>query len=280
LPDNEDVNADAPQRNIAEILNDAGQVVGRTVWVGDQVSQAVWLYDKGKTRAIGLTDLEHTHMDGRSYSNLPNNRTALNSAGQVLGYSHRFRGIPNADFGRTAWLYSDGEHTRLGLEGAEYTGAYGYRHSEPVTLNNAGQVAGYSKLYLEDVEYPACSPGIFDGTYRPRTGWFYDHPTGEMIPLTLSSRADGYEYSDVFHLSDSGVATGHYIAFNAEDDSCEWRMFQFSLEEGPRDIVIDGMESLSPDPPFLTHQSGHFVGWFGEHVNGEGLGPFLLSPLP
>jgi hypothetical protein len=282
LLDDEHTDDDGRRQSWAHLLNDAGQVAGRATRYGSGGGETVWIFDNGVTQAIGLTDLEHTRGDGARTSGLPNRKTAMNGFGQVIGYSVRYNSVgenTNKELGRTVWLYSGGTHTRLGLNEADYTAADGSRYSEAITINQAGQVAGYSNLYQPGVNSPDCFPSFSTIVCDPRTAWFYDQTTQEIFPLGLSSRSDGYAYSDVFHLSESGIASGYYMAFK-DDDSFEWRMFQFSHELGLHDVIIDGMEAgEGTAPPTLTHDSGHFVGSLGLLAGNSELTPFLLSPL-
>ena len=282
--DDEYTAADGSRQSWAHILNDAGQVAGRATRYGSGGGQSVWLYDNGKTAIIGLTDKEHTRSDGARSSWLSSFETAMNGVGQVIGHSIRYDAIgenTSEDLGRTAWLYSGGAHTRLGLREAEYTAADGSRYSEAKTINHAGQVAGYSSRYQPGVESTLCFPSFATTICDARTAWFYDHATQEVFPLARSSRSDGYEYSDVFHLSESGIVSGYYMAFNSIDDSFEWRMFQFSHEMGLHDIEIDGLDAFvgTTGPPTLTHDSGHFVGSLSILAGSGERSPFLLSPL-
>ena len=97
----------------------------------------------------------------------------MNDLGQVIGYSVRYHSANTTkELGRTVWLYSGGTHTRLGFTEAEYTAADGSRYSEAISINEAGQVAGYSNLYLPEVESPPCFGAVYAEPCDPRTAWY------------------------------------------------------------------------------------------------------------
>ena len=133
-------------------LNDAGQVIGTSnrfiTTSGGFISgfgQSAWFYDGAMTSNIGLIDAEHTRNDGyrSSYFNNFNN---LNAAGQVVGISERYNG-GTTNLGNSAWLYSGGATTRIGLLDAEHTGSGDKQNSGISMLNQAGQVLGSSLRY-------------------------------------------------------------------------------------------------------------------------------------
>jgi hypothetical protein len=92
--------------------------------------------------APGLTGAGFETASGYRYSKVSDN----NSVGDLVGYSRRLNAA-GVDLGSAAWLRSGGTIAELGLTGADYQKANGYRSSGVYGVNNAGQVLGASMRY-------------------------------------------------------------------------------------------------------------------------------------
>jgi hypothetical protein len=84
-----------------EAQNQAGQAIGGSARYSgpDSAGESAWQASGGVTRRIGVTDGQHTRADGTQLSLAQDQ----NEAGQVVGYSARYRGTDDA--GQTAWLF-------------------------------------------------------------------------------------------------------------------------------------------------------------------------------
>ena len=213
-------------------LNEAGQVIGtaqRFNGGATSLGQSAWLYSGGTTTNIGLTDTEHTRDDGYRSSDFQN----LNQAGQVLGSSQRYNGGATS-LGQSAWLYSGGTTTNIGLTDTEHTRNDGYRFSMGISagkgLNEAGQVAGYAERFNGG----ATSLGI--------SAWLYDSAIDQTYGLDLSIRSDGYAYSFPTYLGEDGLMLGLYNLYGEDDTFLGTRAFSFTLSDGLFDLgsLING----------------------------------------
>lgn len=206
----------------ARLINNYGKVVGGSErFNGGSVSLGInaWLYNGTSTVAIGLTDTAFTRLDGYKSSTA----AWLNQAGQVSGRSERFLGQANS-MGRSTW-YSDGVSSiEIGLIDGDNVRSDGFRFSSPLTMNELGQIAGYSERYRND------------GSIAGQDAWFYDPVSSQTIALSLSSRSDGYAYSNVHYLSDHGIVLGSYTLFDESDVELGNRAFYFSTAEGLHDL--------------------------------------------
>lgn len=196
LTDAEHTRKDGFRGNRADELNEAGQVIGSSsrynggsVWLG----QSAWLFDGLSTFNIGPTGVEHTRNDGYRYSNA----TQFNEAGQAMGHSDRYDG-GSTDLGRTAWLYDGNRTVNIGLTGVEHTGNDGYKTSNGVQLNEAGQVFGWSSRFNSSGEGMGVSTWFYDGSSTVNIG-----PTGAE-----HTRADGYQVSNAEKMNEAGQVIG------------------------------------------------------------------------
>ncbi|MCA9223369.1 MAG: hypothetical protein KDA71_23800, partial [Planctomycetales bacterium] len=128
-------------------LNASGQVAGfayRFNGGSSDLGLSAWLFNGASTINIGPIDVEHTRSDGYRRSITT---TQLNELGQVAGRAERYNG--GATFlGQSAWLYNGTSTINIGLSDAEHTRNDGYQLSATLTqVNEAGQVAGYSRRY-------------------------------------------------------------------------------------------------------------------------------------
>jgi hypothetical protein len=130
--------------------------------------------------------------------------------------------------GYSAW-YFDGTTTRnIGLTDAAHTGNY-VRNSFPNQINENGQVAGFSKRY--------------DGTTElGQSSWLYDPLLDQTFELTLSTRSDGYAWTEISYLGQDGLVLGAYQSFDSFDNDLGQRAFYYTIDEGLHDLgfFVDG----------------------------------------
>ena len=157
----------------ASSLSEAGGVAGFSYRYsgGTNTGQSAWVYDGSVTTRIGLTDTLHTRSSDGYQDSAPEipSKTPLNNAGQVIGRSRRYVGA--AEAGQSAWLYSGGTTTLLGFTDLMHKRAPdGYRYSEALSLNDAGQVIGFSKRYDLTADLG-------------QSGWFFDNGLNQLVAL-------------------------------------------------------------------------------------------------
>ncbi len=198
---------------------------GGTAFAGS----TAWLYSGGTTTAIGLTDAEHTRDDGRQVSN----PSRLNEAGQVAGSSMRYNGTDGSVYlGESIWMYDGASTTRVNPTGTTFTRADGSQASVLLSLNELGQVTGYSRRYN----------GTDGSVDLGQTAWFYDSTIGQTYDMDFSTRSDGYAFSTFSFLSDAGFALGYYELFDTNDTLLGNRAIYFSPEDGWLELgsLVDG----------------------------------------
>lgn len=191
-------------------INEVGQVAGSSerFLATNFLGQSGWLYEGGQYQRVGLIDSEHTSDDGTQNSTSEH----LNNLGQAVGNSVRYLGAD--ELGKSAWFF-DGEITkRIGLVDSEHTRGDGFQYGKALPPAESGYVAGNSQRFSGD-EDRGRSAWIYDGSQTTRIG-FYD---------SLHTKDDGYQFSEVKYVSDSGYAYGesrNYYYNDWDQSSTAW----------------------------------------------------------
>jgi hypothetical protein len=227
----------------------------------------MWLYNGSTTSDIGLTGSEYTRGDGYKYSWA----YEVDEAGRVRGFSYRY----NGGLGQSAWLYNGTSTTEIGLGGSEHTRDDGYQYIDAQGgMNDAGQVLGFSKR--------------FNGGHTDlgQDAWFYDPAHNQTFELQLSSRTDGYAYSQAYYLGEDGLAVGTYRLFDALDNDLGERAFSFTIAGGLHDLgaLVDGGLTANGWDALATavraDPMGEIVGWGKLLSQSSGQMTYLLTPVP
>lgn len=183
-------------------LNAAGQAAGSSQSYNGSASTGLsaWLYNGVTTQAIGLTGAGYTNTStGYQYSHT----SALNEAGQVVGFSQRYTGSTYT--GQSAWLYNGSTTQAVGLTGAGYTNtSTGYQSSTVSALNAAGWVAGHSQRYNGN-------------TSTGQSAWLFNGSTTQAIGLSgagYTNSYTGYQYGEVRALNVAGQVAGVSQRYN------------------------------------------------------------------
>jgi len=145
LTDAEHTGDDGYRSSRPSHLNEAGQVCGyseRRNGGTSNLGRTAWLYDGTATVNIGLTDTMHTRYGEKRFSE----PTHLNEAGQVCGYSNRYKYGANA--GQTAWLYDPDLAQTFAIVLSERSDGYAY--AEASYLGEDGLVLGWYELFAGD----------------------------------------------------------------------------------------------------------------------------------
>lgn len=220
------------QFSTGRILNEAGQVAGVSTRLNGGTAfagQTAWLYSGGTTTAIGITDAEHTRDDGRQV----NNPQQLNEAGQVAGQATRYNGTDGSVYlGESVWMYDGSSTTKVNPTGTTFTRNDGQQNHQLLSLNEIGQVTGYSRRYN----------GTDGSVNLGQTAWFYDSTIDQTYSMDFSIRSDGYALSNLSFLSDAGFALGYYELFDTDDSLLGNRAIYFSPDDGWLELgsLVDG----------------------------------------
>lgn len=183
-----------------EQLTDTGRTRGHSDrFSGDLgMGQAAWVADDaGVTTRVGFVGAEFTRADGYRWSSID----GLTDGGLSRGTSERFAGSESSGF--TAWVANTtGSTFEVGLSGAEFERADGYRSSETGAISEAGMVVGVTQRYAGSASAgQATWRAQFDGVSTPtaaRIG-FFD---------TEHTRADGFQSSAPVLVTGSGIVAG------------------------------------------------------------------------
>lgn len=180
--------------------NAAGQAAGlsaRYTSNGANLGGTAWLYNGTDTLEIGLPG--GTASNGYRESSI----TRMNDAGQVLGWSERYKAY--IQVGSAAWLYNGSQTVELGFTDAEHTRITdGRRYSSGVLLNAAGHAAGTSSRYAND------------GADQGKSAWLYNGTGTVKIGLTDAEHTgmSGHKTSSVSQMNSAGQVIGSSIQSN------------------------------------------------------------------
>src|SRR5262245_37183253 len=143
--------ADGYRSSSADRISEAGQVRGASArFNGGTAALGVntWIYDGTNTVVVGLTGAEHTSSSGYQYSRFApiNYGYYQDFKREAAGTSQRYNG-GSTYLGLSAWYFDGTTTIDVGLNGNEHTRSDGYKDSEIVLTNEAGQVLGKSYRY-------------------------------------------------------------------------------------------------------------------------------------
>jgi hypothetical protein len=136
--------------NLAELINNRGQVVGWSQQTAGHAGMAMWMYDSSSqtTRQIGLRDILHTHPTENYQTG---SLAILTDDGLVAGHSRRLGIAPySSDSGQTAWLYDYDTDTTTSLIFSQ--DAAGHADSVVRQITDTGLVFGLYRLYEGDLD--------------------------------------------------------------------------------------------------------------------------------
>jgi regulation of enolase protein 1 (concanavalin A-like superfamily) len=244
-------------------LNEAGYVAGyssRYNGGSSNLGQSVWLYNGTTTLNVGLTGLEYTDSSGDKASTFQQ----LNDAGQLIGNSYRYNG--STGLGQSAWLYDGAATLDIGLAGSQYTRSDGYKVSNVVQLNNAGQVTGDSSR--------------FNGSSAlGQSAWFYNGLTTVDIGLIgiEHTRSDGTRTSYSYALNQAGQAIGYSNRYTGTTDMGQsaWIYNGLSTSEigltGAEYTRNDGYRASQPasNSTHLFNEAGGVTGYTLRYNGGS-----------
>lgn len=257
--------------SMALAISDSGYIVGTSNRYAPGVPDAgvaAWVYNhnNGQTREIGLNGEAWTGPDG-TMAAIPDR---VNNSGWVTGANVRF-GFDV--LGRNTWIYNPATDSTIltGLTDDRHTGPTGQQNSVNVALNEAGQAIGYSVRY---------APGGEAG----RSGWFFDPTLSQMFELVFSMRADGFAFTTLTLLTETGLVFGSYEVFsgmvhvgtNAFGWSAATGVFDVDsmMPGGPGAWGLQGLAGIDAATP-----DGYLIGSGALSASGSGA-VVMLVPAP
>ena len=254
LYDDEHLDEEERTWNNATLLNARGDVAGTASRYLPASGTSAWLYSGGKTTNVSLRGSEHIPSIGWGRSEI----IELNNLGQVTGISTRYGQTASGTtvmVGETAWFYDGGTHVRLGITDEAHTDIDGTNESMPLAIDQSGNVVGYSRRFPAMEGPEPCR--VF---CMSQSVWFYDNTNDKIYPIQVSTRSDGYTYSEVLGIRGDGVLVGYFMDFN-ESDNYEWNVFTFSVENGLQVSLLEGFNPVSiRSTPRSFNDAGYFIG--------------------
>ncbi len=237
-------------------LNKSGQAAGYSYrYDASHIFRGMggFLYANGRAADLGCFG---TELNGKSFTR----PYALNNRGQVVGSSNVYDAA-HAAKGQEAFLYSGGALLRLPLLG---TDAQGYRFSQAVGINDAGQVIGNGEVYDSSHEDRGLAAFLYQKGKSITLGDFGTDSQGRSFAYAAAINARG----DV--LGASSVYDSQHV-YQGDD--------LFLYRDG---VLTDISQSLSGDAgwtnlvPLALNNSGQILGY--GVLNGSATEAFLLSP--
>lgn len=240
----------------------SGEALGQSAWMARAVLGVA------VTHRVGFTGGEYTRNDGYEFSVI--NRAV--ESGIAGGFSWRYEAATGNFLGEHAWVAhwaaGGGVTDLVGFYDAEHTDTDGYQFSRLQWLNDAGEGAGYSARFDA-------------GADAGLTAWVSSPEGAETRRVGLvdanHTRTDGYRWSDVTDITDSGLVGGYSASFIAPAAGQSAWVAVISNAETMR-VGLTGGEFQSASGREVSYlrglaESGFAIGgsqrFLGESANGE-----------
>lgn len=225
LLDGEHLKSDGTRLSTAYHVNSSGQTAGQS----DRYSETdgnlgynYWFFDGTSTVLIGLTDADHTRVDGYRRGGVRN----VFDNGTVLGNNWRYDAISTSSRGEDYWVYDGTSTVTVSLTGSEFTSSSGTRDVAISDVNDAGQVIGWNYRY---------QPGTT--TTAGWSAWFWNGTESiELVSGNVS--AGGIKYARAFYLGEDGTVLGWFRKY---DDGGEGEItpFKYTDAGGFEELAFD-----------------------------------------
>lgn len=217
--------------------NEAGQAVGGSALVSDLttiIGEHLFFWNGAASVRIDLSGADYVGSEGQQSASFEK----LYESGQVLGTSTRYLG-ESVRKGGNVWVWNGTETVLIGLVGPEHTRSDGYQLSELLSwgTNAHGVVIGHAIRYGAAEDENGQDVWYFD----PATGTTHDVLAGVAGRVRT---ADGFAFSEVGHLTESGVLVGTYRFFAGGVGDGEERAFAYRPDLGfthLEDLVVGGV---------------------------------------
>ena len=253
-------NGDGYQQSLGKQINTAGQVLGTAqIFVGSvYATYTTWLYDGNTTFEIGLTGSDYVRADGFRSSE----PFALNEAGKAVGTT--LRGGESISLGKSVWLYDGSASFEIGLTDRAHTRSNGHRLSQPVAMNESGQVIGFT--YRNNEDRPAgMSTWLFDGINTHLIGLRDD----------VHTREDGYQWNTVKMLNESGQAMGSGRRYDASGfrirGGTAWFYDPEHDQTYGRDFSVRASDGFAFSEGVYLGENGIMLGYYHLYEDGNDL---------
>jgi len=216
--------SDGRVNNSAIQINALGHVGGwATNYYGTKQGTSAWLYNGTTTVEVGLRNADHVRVDGTRSSEI----NLMNDSGIVAGltvqratrtYLDPGNPTPQVENGLSAYTYSNGQATQIGLLDGVHVLANGFSSNVVRHLNEAGHITGIATRFSGN-------------NVAGSTAWFYDPTTDITHPLQFSFNESGQAVTSVDFLSETGACLGEFSLYDA-NGFVGPHAFYWSLEEG------------------------------------------------
>ncbi|GEA12916.1 hypothetical protein [Alteromonas sp. KUL49] len=202
------------QYSNATAQNEAGAVIGyserRNSSNNNYEGRTVWVAENGAMTQLGFTDSAHTGTNNYQVSYARD----INEAGDVIGESDRRNSTTNNYEGRSAWQYSNGTTTRIGLTDSAHTGTNNYQNSYAQFQNEAGDVAGTSQRLNSSTN-----------AGQGQSAWQAVDGVTTRVGLTTAAHtgSNDYQYSTIQAQNEAGSLIGYSDRRNSSTNNFEGR---------------------------------------------------------
>jgi hypothetical protein len=241
-------------------ISATGDVLGQSLRYsssGSSLGGDAWYFNGSSTQQIGLTGTNYSYTaSGGTYQyNFP---YGTNSAGNVVGYSQRFSSSGTA-LGQDTWYYNGSTTQQIGLTGTNYSFAASggtYQSSSPETINNAGDVLGYSQGFSAS------------GSSLGQDAWYYNGSTTQQIVVTGAddsyvTSGGTYEYNYPLNMNTGGDAVGFSYRYNSTGSSLGQDGWFFDSATDTTDLLqfsVDSANGESYTAPQVLTNAGAVLG--------------------
>ena len=239
------------KNSVALQLTEAGHVRGRSLRynVNIPLGQTVWLYNGTSTIPIGFTGTGYTRANGWKYSF----SELMSESGKIAGYSERY--TSDGYLGQTAWLYDGANTIEIGLVDAEHTALFGHKYSAARDMNDAGQVTGFSKRSVADVEDGGESAFLYNGTTTTNIGLTDAEHTG----------ARGVRSSVGYQINEAGQVLGNALRYNGGASSSGESAWLYNgtttVRLGLTDAQHTGLNAYQYTMADMLNEAGQVIGY-------------------
>ncbi|MBX3362220.1 MAG: hypothetical protein KF912_07120 [Phycisphaeraceae bacterium] len=228
-----------------------------------QSGASAWAWEPSLgTIRIGFVGPEYTRSDGLQSSSVgaATGGKTINGNGRVLGSSDRFAGDSNGS--PIAWTWTRESGTiELGFTDADHTSPTGSRTSRARSMNDAGQIVGWSSRR---------TPGGGD------SAWIWSDATGPVrigLVDSVHTGRDGRQESRAQFLNGAGMTAGWSTRPGAPGkgrSAWVWTEESGSLRIGLIDAEHTGASGTQFSTPTGISESGQVVGYSKQGQFGNG----------
>jgi hypothetical protein len=232
-------------------VNSAGQILGTSTRFTLSSGKTPWLHTNGNTQIVGLIGSQYDNGLGVSTAEA----LYLNAAGAVVGKATKYDGSGGFN-GNVVWLTSDGSTQVVGPQGAEFVDSNGKQIDLLGGLNDAGQVAGSSRIWADDDSSAGNAAWLYTGSSVVLIGQL----TGSEFTSSVGVRS-----SSAVLINNSGQVVGiaeRYADGDSFNGRSTWLYAGTAMVEiGLADVEhTRGSDGYQYNYPELQNDAGDVVG--------------------